>query len=72
MRTKYPDFEDTYQTHPAPLSCGPCNCDCGQGRACPARAPAEACTEVGHTEPRGKWAPLINVLAICWGWLTGR
>jgi hypothetical protein len=31
---------------------------------------AEACTEEGHNEPRSKWLPLANVLAICWGWLT--
>ena len=35
---------------------------CNQGRQCPMRAPAEASTEVGHTEPRGKHRE---------GWLTG-
>lgn len=29
------------------ITCPPCNSDCNQGDDCPARQPAEACTEVG-------------------------
>lgn len=33
---------------------------------------ARCSTEAGHAEPRSKWSPLVNVLAIFWGWLTAR
>lgn len=72
MRTKHPDFEDTYLTQPgglkalapklrppAPVVCPPCTGNCEQGDVCPHRMqpqPAEAATAVGHTEPRSAWS----------------
>ncbi len=47
--------------------CPPCHGNCEQGDACPHRLQpqaAEAATAVGHTEPRSKWSPAVNVVLI--------
>lgn len=45
-----------------------CNGECEQGRRCPARYPAEACTDIGQDDPPEQptcWKTDLFVAAVC-------